>query len=156
MDDHLPDGGGDGVIFAAVVHRYGTGCEIPGLQDWLIEHELRLGARAVHHHVRVDGQVRRRLRRAHRHPRRRRHPDQQAQPAAYRGMFILFGLCAGALFTGIIGTLGGAFVWENGAHYASFHALGLNTGDLPEGPTTPDLEWPTWIVYSRRCRWARR
>lgn len=21
-------------------------------------------------------------------------------------------------------------------------------GSLPEGPTTPDLEWPTWIVYS--------
>ena len=20
--------------------------------------------------------------------------------------------------------------------------------DVPEGPTTPDLEWPTWIVYS--------
>jgi C4-dicarboxylate transporter DctQ subunit len=26
--------------------------------------------------------------------------------------------------------------------------LGIATGDLPEGPTTPDLEWPTWIVYS--------
>ena len=26
--------------------------------------------------------------------------------------------------------------------------LGIATGDLPEGPTTPDLEWPTWIIYS--------
>jgi len=66
----------------------------------------------------------------------------------YRSIFILFGLLAGALFTGIIAALGGTFVWENGAHYATFQALGLNTGDLPEGPTTPDLEWPTWIVYA--------
>jgi C4-dicarboxylate transporter DctQ subunit len=29
-----------------------------------------------------------------------------------------------------------------------FTALGMNVGDLPEGPTTPDLEWPTWMVYS--------
>jgi C4-dicarboxylate transporter DctQ subunit len=33
-------------------------------------------------------------------------------------------------------------------HYALFHMLGLDTGTLPEGPTTPDLEWPTWVVYS--------
>ena len=38
-----------------------------------------LGAGAVHHHVRVDGQVRRRVRRAHRHPRRRRRADQPAR-----------------------------------------------------------------------------
>ena len=44
--------------------------------------------------------------------------------------------------------LGATFVWENGAHYAIFKTVGLATGDLPEGPTTPDLEWPTWIVYS--------
>jgi C4-dicarboxylate transporter DctQ subunit len=24
----------------------------------------------------------------------------------------------------------------------------MDTGELFEGPTTPDLEWPTWIVYS--------
>ncbi len=65
-----------------------------------------------------------------------------------RGKFIVIGLLAGALFTGIVGSLGAAFVWENGAHYAIFKALGLGTGDLPEGPTTPDLELPTWIVYS--------
>jgi C4-dicarboxylate transporter DctQ subunit len=32
--------------------------------------------------------------------------------------FIIFGLLAGALFTGIVATLGAHFVWENGAHYA--------------------------------------
>ena len=69
------------------------------------------------------------------------------QPAN-RARFVLFGLLAGALFTGIVATLGARFVWENGAHYAVFRALGLDVGSLPEGPTTPDLEWPTWIVYS--------
>ena len=53
-----------------------------------------------------------------------------------------------AEFTGVVATLGGHFVWENGAHYAIFKFLGLDPGDVPEGPTTPDLEWPTWIVYS--------
>ncbi|MFN6961157.1 MAG: TRAP transporter small permease, partial [Rhodocyclaceae bacterium] len=52
------------------------------------------------------------------------------------------------LFTGIIGTLGATFVWENGAHYSFYKLLGLEMGDLYEGPTTPDLEWPTWVVYS--------
>jgi len=49
-----------------------------------------------------------------------------------RAKFIVFGLCA----------------WENGAHYAFLKLFGLPPGDIPEGPTTPDLEWPTWIVYS--------
>jgi C4-dicarboxylate transporter DctQ subunit len=41
-----------------------------------------------------------------------------------RGKFIVFGLLAGALFTGIVGTLGAHFVWENGAHYAFFSFAG--------------------------------
>jgi C4-dicarboxylate transporter DctQ subunit len=61
---------------------------------------------------------------------------------------IVFGLLAGATFTGIVATLGAHFVWENGAHYAIFKFFGIDTGDNYEGPTTPDLEWPTWIVYS--------
>ena len=65
-----------------------------------------------------------------------------------RTKFVLFGLLAGATFTGIVGTLGARFVWENGMHYAVFSVLGFATGDLPEGPTTPDLELSTWIVYS--------
>ena len=50
--------------------------------------------------------------------------------------------------TGTVGTLGANFVWENGAHYAIFNILGIAGEGLYEGPTTPDLEWPTWIVYS--------
>jgi C4-dicarboxylate transporter DctQ subunit len=65
-----------------------------------------------------------------------------------RGRFIIFGLLAGALFTGTIATLGAHFVWDNGMHYAVYHVLGWDTGELPEGPITPDLEWPTWAVYS--------
>jgi len=65
-----------------------------------------------------------------------------------RRRFIVFSLLAGALFTGTIATLGGHFVWDNGMHYAVLHAMGLDTGELPEGPITPDLEWPTWAVYS--------
>ena len=65
-----------------------------------------------------------------------------------RGRVVLFGLLAGALFTGAIGALGAHFVWDNGAHYAFVKALGMDTGAQFEGPTTPDLEWPTWAVYS--------
>jgi C4-dicarboxylate transporter DctQ subunit len=65
-----------------------------------------------------------------------------------RARFIIFSLLAGATFTGIVATLGGHFVWDNGMHYAVFHFMGMDTGDLPEGPITPDLEWPTWMVYS--------
>ncbi len=65
-----------------------------------------------------------------------------------RGRFIIFGLLAGALFTGTIAVLGGHFVWDNGMHYAVYHLIGWDTGSLPEGPITPDLEWPTWAVYS--------
>ncbi|WP_181701499.1 TRAP transporter small permease [Chthonobacter albigriseus] len=48
-----------------------------------------------------------------------------------RKAFILFGLMAGALFTGIIGTLGANFVW----HMAHTDAI------------SPDLELPMWVVY---------
>jgi C4-dicarboxylate transporter DctQ subunit len=68
--------------------------------------------------------------------------------APWRYKFIILGLLSGALFTGVVGTMGGHFVWENGAHYAWVHALGLEIGDLYEGPITPDMEMPTWIVYS--------
>jgi C4-dicarboxylate transporter DctQ subunit len=135
------------IIFAAVVHRYLSGYAIPGLQDWLLglnfgwAQELciimfvwmaKFGAAygvRTGIHVGVDVMI-------------NRLHDRN------RGRFIVFGLLAGATFTGIIGTLGATFVWENGAHYAIFKLLGLATGDLPEGPTTPDLEVSTWIVYS--------
>jgi len=135
------------IIFAAVMHRYASGYAIPGVQDWLLglnfgwAQELciimfvwmaKFGAAygvRTGIHVGVDVLINR-------------------LEKGNRGKFIIFGLLAGALFTGIVGTLGAAFVWENGAHYAVFKTFGLDTGDLPEGPTTPDLEWPTWIVYS--------
>ena len=135
------------IIFVAVVHRYLSGFAVPDLQDWLLglnfgwAQELciimfvwmaKFGAAygvRTGIHVGVDVLI-------------NRLGDRS------RGQFIVFGLLAGALFTGIVGTLGARFVWENGAHYAFFTALGLATGDLPEGPTTPDMEAPTWVVYS--------
>ena len=68
-------------------------------------------------------------------------------PADWRKKTVLIALVGGALFTGIIGVLGVRFVWENGMHHAVFSMLGIAT-DVPEGPTTPDLEWPTWAIYS--------
>jgi C4-dicarboxylate transporter, DctQ subunit len=136
------------IIFVAVMHRYLAGVSALGpVQDWLLginmgwTQELciymfvwmaKFGAAygvRTGIHVGVDVLI-------------NRLDDRN------RSNFIIFGLLAGATFTGIVGTLGAAFVWENGAHYAIYHFLGIDTGDLPEGPTTPDLEWPTWIVYS--------
>jgi len=135
------------IIFISVMHRYLSGYEIPGLQDWLLSlnvgwaQELciimfvwmaKFGAAygvRTGIHVGVDVAI-------------NRLSDAQRKPV------IVFGLLAGAFFTGVVAVLGTTFVWENGAHYAIFRAFGFDTGDLPEGPTTPDLEWPTWIVYS--------
>ncbi len=131
------------IIFAAVAHRYASGLPVPGVQDWLLRQNMgwaqelciimfvwmaKFGAAygvRTGIHVGVDVLINR-------------------MNEGLRAKFIIFGLLAGALFTGIIGSLGAAFVWDNGAHYAIFRALGLDTGDLYEGPTTPDLEWPTW------------
>ena len=140
-------GGATVIIFISVVHRYLSGYAIPGLQDWLLGLNLgwaqelciimfvwmaKFGAAygvRTGIHVGVDVLINR-------------------LDDTMRGKFIVFGLLAGATFTGIVGALGAHFVWENGAHYAIFQFLGLDTGDNYEGPTTPDLEWPTWIVYS--------
>lgn len=135
------------IIFVSVAHRYLAGVEIPGLQDWLLglnfswAQELciimfvwmaKFGAAygvRTGIHVGVDVLINR-------------------LDDAKRGKFIVFGLLAGALFTGTVAVLGGQFVWENGAHYAIFSTLGIAGEELFEGPVTPDLEWPTWIVYS--------
>ena len=65
-----------------------------------------------------------------------------------RDKLIIFGMLAGALFTATIGWLGASFVWKNGAHYAIFNFFGVVKEGLYEGPVTPDLEWPTWAIYS--------
>ncbi|MBI2748230.1 MAG: TRAP transporter small permease [Burkholderiales bacterium] len=135
------------IIFASVVHRYASGLAIPGVQDWLLgvnmgwAQELciimfvwmaKFGAAygvRTGIHVGVDVLINR-------------------MSDTRRRKFVLFGLFAGALFTGIVGTLGSRFVWENGMHHFVFSTFGLSLNDLPEGPTTPDLEWPTWVVYS--------
>ncbi len=134
------------VIFVAVIHRYAAGLAIPGVQDWLLRLNLswaqelciimfvwmaKFGAAygvRTGIHVGVDVLI-----------------DRLSE--SYRVKAVIFGLLAGALFTGIVCALGARFVWENGAHYAVFVFLGLDTEGLFAGPTTPDLEWPTWVVY---------
>ena len=135
------------IIFVAVGHRYGAGVPIPGVQDWLLglnfgwAQELciimfvwmaKFGAAygvRTGIHVGVDVLI-----------------NQMKLPL--RKKFIIFGLLSGATFTAIVATLGFNFIWENGMHYASFSLFGLDTGVVPQGPTTPDMEWPTWAVYS--------
>jgi len=119
------------VIFIAVVHRYASGMPIPGLQDWLIQlntswaqeitiymfvwmakfgaaYGVRTGI-----HVGVDVLINR-------------------MNTPWRNKFVIFGLLAGALFTGIVGTLGASFVYEL-SHTTS---------------TSEVLEIPMWMVYS--------
>jgi C4-dicarboxylate transporter DctQ subunit len=152
--DHLEEwliaflmGGATLIIFFSVLHRYLAGAPIPYVQDWMLSlnfswaQELciimfvwmcKFGAAygvRTGIHVGVDVVVNR--------------LDEKN-----RGRVVLFGLLAGALFTGSIGYLGAHFVWENGAHHAFLSLMGMDVGDIPEGPTTPDLEWPTWTVYS--------
>jgi C4-dicarboxylate transporter DctQ subunit len=135
------------IIFAAVVHRYGSGLSIPGLQDWLLTINMgwaqelciimfvwmaKFGAAygvRTGIHVGVDVVINR-------------------MTSKNRAKFVIFGLLAGATFTAIVATLGFEFIWENGMHYAVYNLFGWNDGKLFEGPTTPDLEWPTWAVYS--------
>ena len=118
------------VIFVAVVHRYLSGFAIPGVQDFLISlntswaQELTIymfvwmakfgaayGVRTGIH-VGVDVLI------------------NQLKPAR-RSQFVILGLLSGALFTGIVGTLGASFVWEI-AH---------------TDQTSADMEIPMWWVY---------
>lgn len=151
--DHLEEwfitllmGGATLIIFVAVLHRYAAGLAIPGIQDWLLglnfgwSQELciisfvwmaKFGAAygvRTGIHVGVDVLI-----------------NQMKTPL--RNKFIIFGLFAGASFTAIVATLGANFVWENGMHHAVYTLIGRDVTGIPEGPTTPDLEWPTWIVY---------
>jgi C4-dicarboxylate transporter DctQ subunit len=118
------------LIFVAVLHRYAAGYAIPGLQDALLKIDLswaqelciymfvwmaKFGAAygvRTGIHVGVDVMINR-------------------LPPQSRKLYVLFGLGAGALFTGVVGTLATGFVWEI-AHTDS---------------VSPDLELPKWIVY---------
>ncbi len=118
------------IIFISVMHRYLSGYEIPGLQDWLLSlnvgwaQELciimfvwmaKFGAAygvRTGIHVGVDVVV-----------------NQLRSP--WRNYVVLFGLFAGAFFTAVIGTMGAKFVY------------GLYFTDQ----VSPDLEIPSWFVY---------
>jgi len=135
------------VIFISVVHRYLSGYEIPLLQDWLLDMNVgwaqefciilfvwmaKFGAAygvRTGIHVGVDILI-------------------NKLTGSSRTALIQIGLVCGVLFTGLIGLFGALFVWENGMAYETLSLLGRDTADFFEGPTTPDLEWPTWIVYS--------
>jgi C4-dicarboxylate transporter DctQ subunit len=118
------------VIFVAVVHRYAAGMSIPVVQDALLKIDLswaqelciymfvwmaKFGAAygvRTGIHVGVDVMINR-------------------LPPRERKVYVLFGLLAGAFFTGVVGTLAAGFVWDI-AHTDS---------------VSPDLELPKWIVY---------
>lgn len=118
------------IIFVAVVHRYLAGVPIPYLQDfllsinmswaqelciymfiWMAKFGAAYGVRTGIH-IGVDALI-------------------NQLNDKWRSKFIIFGLLAGALFTGIIAILGGVFVYE------------MSNISI----TTPDLEIPIWIVY---------
>jgi C4-dicarboxylate transporter DctQ subunit len=136
------------IIFVAVMHRYAAGLPIPGVQDWLLQINLtwaqelciimfvwmaKFGAAYG-----VQDRHSRWCRRADQHPvgthagqihcLRHARPEPSSPASSAR--------------------LARTFVWENGAHYGITNLLGIKVDGLYEGPTTPDLEWPTWIVYS--------
>ena len=118
------------VIFVAVAHRYASGIPWPLMQDallkinlswaqelciymfiWMAKFGAAYGVRTGIH-VGVDVLI------------------NQLKPRN-RARFVIFGLLSGAVFTGIIGTLGAKFVWEL-AH---------------TNQVSPDLELPVWIVF---------
>ncbi len=55
---------------------------------------------------------------------------RKLRPSRQRAV-VLFGLLCGAGFTAAVGTMGASFVW----------------GLMGTDQTTPDLEWPSWIIY---------
>lgn len=118
------------LIFVAVLHRYASGWAIPHVQDALLKINLSWAQEACIYmfvwmakfgaaygvrtgiHVGVDVAINR-------------------MNTRWRNGMIVFGLLAGALFTGVIGSLGSNFVWDIG------HT----------DQTSSDLELPMWLVY---------
>jgi C4-dicarboxylate transporter DctQ subunit len=118
------------IIFVAVLHRYGAGLAIPGVQDFLLSLNLawaqelciymfiwmaKIGAAygvRTGIHVGVDVLI-------------------NALDERWRRRLIIFGLLAGALFTFIVGAFATRFIWE------LYHTE----------QTSADLEAPMWLVY---------
>ncbi len=118
------------LIFVSVLHRYASGYSIPYVQDWLLSINLSWAQELTIYmfvwmakfgaaygvrtgiHVGVDVLI-----------------NRLSKP--WYTKFVIFGLLSGALFTGIVGWLGGNFVWDI-AH---------------TDQTSADLEVPMWIVY---------
>lgn len=119
------------VVFIAVIHRYASGLPIPWLQDeliklntswaqeitiymfvWMAKFGAAYGVRTGIH-VGVDVLINR-------------------LNTPWRNKLIVLGLLAGALFTGIVGTLGAGFVYDL-SHTSSVSEV---------------LELPMWAVYS--------
>ncbi len=116
------------VTFAAVVHRYLA--TVPYIQDYVTELDFTWAQELAVYmfiwvakfgaaygvrtgiHVGVDVLINR-------------------LPPGPRGVVIVFGLLCGALFTGVIGTLGAKFVWEI----------------AQTDQVSADMEAPMWIVY---------
>ena len=104
-------GGATLIIFVAVIHRYAAGLPIPVVQDWLLALNLSWAQEACIYmfvwmakfgaaygvrtgiHVGVDVLI-------------------NHLPDGVRRKFILFGLGAGALFTGVVAAFGASFVWQ--------------------------------------------
>jgi C4-dicarboxylate transporter DctQ subunit len=118
------------IVFVAVVHRYASGIEAFGIQDvliklntswaqeltifmfvWMAKFGAAYGVRTGIH-VGVDVLI-----------------NRMNKP--WYKKFVVFGLLSGALFTGIVGTLGATFVYEL-SHTTS---------------TSEVLEIPMWMVY---------
>ncbi len=55
---------------------------------------------------------------------------RKLRPSRQRAV-VMFGLLCGAGFTAAVGTMGASFVW----------------GLMGTDQTTPDLEWPSWVIY---------
>lgn len=118
------------IIFVAVVHRYAAGLPLGAVQDallkinlswaqelciymfvWMAKFGAAYGVRTGIH-VGVDVLINR-------------------MNTPWRNKFVIFGLLAGALFTGIVGTFGAEFVYDIAQHDS----------------TSEVLELPMWIVY---------
>lgn len=140
-------GGATLLIFLSVVHRYGSGFAIPGVQQWMISlhfswaQELCIimfvwmakfgaayGVRAGVH-VGIDVLVSR-------------------LPEDWRKAAVYLSLACGIVFTFVVGTMGARLIWGIGLHYATLVFFGMSTEGVPEGQVTADIEWPSWLVYS--------